>query len=225
MALECNQKDRWDKAAVIGTVAGGMLVPVTLAVAGYFFSSTLSEQQIRSNKEIADNNLRLGQYQLAAGLMKSLSSPDARERVQAVRFVFIVLPDSEAHRLVDALSQSDPDSKVRDSATNALSARLSELTAEVVGTDAQKTQSAAGQLTNTWRTDPQLPKSLLDAAYRQKANPRAQANTLNILNTLDAGQLRPHSNAVADLLRRAPTDNPQIRQNIKMLNMKLQTRE
>jgi len=33
MAPERNQKDRWDKAAVIGTVAGGVLVPLALALA------------------------------------------------------------------------------------------------------------------------------------------------------------------------------------------------
>ena len=154
--VEGDKKDAWDKAAVMGTVAGGVLVPFALAVAGYFFSSTLSDQQIRSNKEIADNNLRLGQYQLTAGLIKSLSSPDVRERKQAVGFVFIVLPESEARRLVDALSQTDPDSSVRTFATNALSARLTELTTEAVGSDPQQSQRASEHLTNAWRNDPEF---------------------------------------------------------------------
>src|SRR6266566_9840703 len=103
--VEGGKKSPWDKAAVIGTVAGGVLVPMALAVAGFYFSGVLSEQQIRSSREIASDNLRLGQYQLAAGLMKSLSSPEARERKQAISFVFIVLPEPEARRLVDVLSQ------------------------------------------------------------------------------------------------------------------------
>src|SRR5689334_19685958 len=119
--IEADQKDRWDKAGVIGAVAGGVLVPLALAVAGFCFSRVLSEQQISSNREIASDNLRLGQYQLAAGLMKSLSSPEPRERKQAISFVFIVLPELDARRLMNALSQSDPDLGVRSSATNALS--------------------------------------------------------------------------------------------------------
>src|SRR5258708_7311518 len=125
---DSDKKSPWDKAAVIGTVAGGVLVPLALAVAGFYFSGVLSkqqerssreinEQQIRSSREIAADNLRLGQYQLAAGLMKSLSSPEPVERKQAISLVFIVLPEVEARRLVDSLSQNDPDSAVRRSAT------------------------------------------------------------------------------------------------------------
>ena len=50
-------------------------------------------------------------------------------------------------------------------------------------------------------------------------------NTVNILNSLDARQLKLHSNEVAQLIRRAPTDNPQIQHNVRQLNLKLQTRE
>src|SRR3954464_15603132 len=98
MSPESRRKDNWEKASVIGTVAGGVLVPFALALAGFYFSSVLSkqqersseeinQQQIRSSRDIAADNLRLGQYQLAAGLMKSLSSPDADERKQAIGFV------------------------------------------------------------------------------------------------------------------------------------------
>ncbi|MHB8522853.1 MAG: hypothetical protein ACYDH9_19125 [Limisphaerales bacterium] len=220
-----DKKDHWDKAAVIGTVAGAVLVPVVLAMAGFYFSGVLSKQQINSSLQIASDNLRLGQYQLAAGLMKSLSSPDARERKQAISFVFVVFPESEARRFVNLLSQSDPDFAVRTSATNALSARLAELTTDVVGSDPQKSQLAASQLTNAWQTDPMFTKSLLDAADRHQANPRAQADTANLLNTLDARTLRPHSNEVSKLIRRIPADNPQFQQNVLMLNQKLQSRE
>jgi len=48
---------------------------------------------------------------------------------------------------------------------------------------------------------------------------------VNILNSLDARQLKLHSNEVAQLIRRAPTDNPQIQHNVRQLNLKLQTRE
>ncbi len=223
--LDGGNKSPWDKAAVIGTVASGVLVPLALAVAGFYFSSVLSEQQIRTSREIASDNLRLGQYQLAAGLMKSLSSPEARERKQAISFVFIVLPELEARRLVDVLSQSDPDPAVRSSATNALNARLTELTVEAAGSDPEQSQRATSHLSNVWKDVPQFTKTLLDSASQHKANQHAQANTVNLLNTLDTRKLKQHSNEVAELIRRTPSDNAQFQQNARMLNQKLQSRE
>src|SRR2546430_1825598 len=174
--IETNEKDCWDKVGTIGTMLGGVLVPVALTVAGLFFSRAISEQQIHSSREIAADNLRLGQYQLAAGLLKSLASPDAHERKQAIGFVFIVLPENEARRLVDVLSQSDPDADVRTSAANALSARLTELTTDAVSPDAQKRQFAASNLASVWRADPQITRRLLDAADKRSSDPRVQAN-------------------------------------------------
>ena len=157
--------------------------------------------------------------------MKSLSSPEPRERKQAISFVFIVLPELDARRLVNTLSQSDPDTAVRSSATNALSARLTELTAEAVGSDPEQSERAVGHLSNVWKDDPQFTKSLLDAAGQQKANPRAQANTVNLLNTLDSQKLKQHSNEVSQLIRRAPADNALFQHNARMLNQKLHARE
>lgn len=223
--LEAEQKDHWDKAGIVGTVAGGVLVPMALAAAGFYFSNILSDQQINSNREIATNNLRLGQYQLAAGLMKSLSSPEPRERKQAINFVFIVLPESDARKLVDALSQGDPDASVRTSATEALTSRLTELAAEAVGGDPQQRARAVNHLTNSWKGDPQLTRTLLETADRQKANPAVQANAAMTLSSFEPRKLKQHSNEVAELIRRATVENVQFQGNVKMLNKKLQTRE
>ncbi len=222
---ECNKKSAWDKCQVIGTLLAGVLVPLALALVGYKFSSIITDQQIQSSKAIAADNLRLGQLQLTASLMKSLSSSDAHERKQAINFVFIVLPEEMARKLTDALSQSDSDPGVRASATNALEARLSELTKAAVSSDPEKSQVAASHLTNVWRNDPEFSKNILAAADQRKGDPQAQATTVDILNTLDPRQLRPHSNEVAELIRRVPENNPQFQQNVRMLNQKLQKRD
>src|SRR5258707_800331 len=154
--LDDKSKDVWDKAQAVGALAGALLVPVALAVAGYFFSNAISKEQIRSNEIIATNNLRLGQYQLVASVMKSLLSPDALERKQAISFVFIVLTEDEAHRLVDRLSKTDSDSSVRTQAVAVLESRLTELTTDATTADPERSQQAAAQLLAGWRSNPAL---------------------------------------------------------------------
>src|SRR5690349_10269103 len=118
--IEDKKKDAWDKWQVIGT----LLVPVALALAGYFFSKALddqqmasskllNDQQIHSNELIATNNLRVNEYQIVASIMKSFLSTDPLEKTQAINFVFILMQEDEARQLVSKLSQSDPNSGVR----------------------------------------------------------------------------------------------------------------
>lgn len=226
---EDKKKDAWDKWQVIGTV----LVPVALALAGYFFSKALNEQQtksnqllsdqqIHSNELIATNNLRVNEYQIVAGIMKSFLSADPLEKTQAINFVFILLQEDEARQLVSKLSQSDPNSGVRAYAAHALDTRLSELTSNAFAEDFRKSQHATAQLTNAWLADPTLTKRLLEVADQRQNDTNGSANAVTILSALAPTQLHPYSNQVSELIGRTPAQNSQQQLLIHQLKSKLQ---
>ncbi|HWX20692.1 MAG TPA: hypothetical protein VN578_12405 [Candidatus Binatia bacterium] len=233
-----DQKDAWDKWQVIGTLLGSVLVPVALAVTGFHFSSTLTAQQIKSSEQMAiqqlrsseeatTNNLRLGQYQIVAGLMKSLVSPDTNERKQAINFVFIVMHDheDEAHQLVYRLSVSDADPAVRAYAADTLDARANELASDAFSSDQQVSQAAQTRLTNAWRGDSRVTKSVLAAVEKSATNTSSFANGVDVLAALDAGQLQQHSNDVARFIHRVPTNTSQLQRSVNLLRTKLRDRD
>src|SRR5215475_14148709 len=81
--LEGDRKDGWDKFQIMTS----MLLPIALALAGYFFSRALAdaqrtseERRALSSQAVAEASMHVSQAELVATFMKSLLSQDRAEK-------------------------------------------------------------------------------------------------------------------------------------------------
>lgn len=64
-----NQKDRWDKSQIIVSILSSILIPIVIALAGYFINDTIKDREIRLKYiEIAINILSEKPSQDSIGL-------------------------------------------------------------------------------------------------------------------------------------------------------------
>jgi hypothetical protein len=195
------KKDFFDKLQIYGQLAGALLIPVALAVAGYLFSSALAGAQIESEERreqasiaIAEASVRVSQADLIATFMRSLLSSDAAERELAIRAVLLALPDA-GPELVAAVRDSSKDPQTTSVATAALAERRQELVTDVVSGD-EAVQERASRQVMGFRRDPKLVDAIAVEAERQPGNPKAAYNAGVLLRSLPPEQLRSRRAAI-----------------------------
>lgn len=91
-----NRKDIWDRVASIAQI----LIPAAIALAGHLIAQGLKEAElaieeirVQQTHAIAQANKKIAQAKLVGTMMKSLTSPDSKERKLAVQAVLIALPE------------------------------------------------------------------------------------------------------------------------------------
>ena len=124
--LERGKKDRWDKFQIFAS----LLIPASIALAGYFVSASLKMAEIKSAKLIADGNLmsarsialgqqkvaeinaKVAQAQLVLSYLEILTGENPKKRKLAIESILIALPINGKH-LVSTVAINDESEDVK----------------------------------------------------------------------------------------------------------------
>jgi hypothetical protein len=202
-----NKKDVWDRLTALATI----LIPAAIALAGHFVAQGLKQAEISSEEKraeqsrvIAETNTKIAQASLINAMMKSLTSSNPQERKLAVEAVLIALPD-QGPVLVRTIAQSDEDKTVQAAARNSLEQRVGTLIRELFAADARSRMSAAQDLIQGWRNEPNVVLALVEFASRNKDNANGVYNTVVVLNEFSPPALQPHKQAILNFIEVAKT--------------------
>lgn len=88
-------KDIWDKAQILGTVLGAVLIPLAVAAASYVLT--------RGSNEVAVANAKVEQARLVHELLRAIAQGTTQDRKAAALALKIAFPE-EASRLEEVLS-------------------------------------------------------------------------------------------------------------------------
>ncbi len=188
------KKDIWDRLTALATI----LVPAAIALAGHFISQGLKQAEISSQERraeqshiLAEANTKIAQASLINTMMKSLTSTNPQERKLAVAAVLIALPE-QGPVLVRTVAESDGDKSVQDAAKASLEQRVTALIRDLFSADASVRISAAQDLIQGWRNEPNVVQALLEFAMQNKANSNGIYNTVVVLNEFSPRALQAH---------------------------------
>jgi hypothetical protein len=188
------KKDIWDRLTALATI----LVPAAIALAGHFIAQGLKQAEISSEERraeqshlIAEANTKIAQASLINTMMKSLTSTNAQERKLAVDAVLIALPE-QGPTLVRTIAQSDEDKTVQAAARQSLETRVTSLVRQLFSTDARERISAAQDLVQGWRNDPNVVLELVTFAMQNKENANGVYNSVVVLNEFTPRALQAH---------------------------------
>jgi hypothetical protein len=217
------KKDAWDRLTALATI----LVPAAIALAGHFVAQGLKQAEISSEERrseqsriIAQANTKIAQANLINTMMKSLTSANPQERKLAVEAVLIALPD-QGPILVRTIAQSDEDKTVQAAARSSLEQRVSTLIRDLFADDARVRISAAQDLTQGWRNEPNVVGALVDFATQNRDNSNGVYNTVVVLNEFSLRALQAHKQEVLDFLEVAKTTGSKTAAKAKALGMRL----
>lgn len=105
------KKDGWDKFTILAT----LLVPISIALAGYFVSSSIKQAEL----QVAKINAKVSQAELVHSFLEQLTGKDPIKRKLAMQAVLIALPE-EGPTLLEFISKTDSNPNVRKEAIKLL---------------------------------------------------------------------------------------------------------
>lgn len=217
--LESKARDPWDKFQIVATA----MVPVMLAIFGYYYTQTMKDAELASAREISDReqaiasiNARVGQAQLVDSLMDELLSNDSNRKQLAIKAVLVFLKE-EGQELVAAISRADPNPEVRQYAANTLMDRRSQLIRDIFAENADLRKSSTAELARGWHSDQQLIPELLKAGRAQPKHASGVINTLEVLRYVDRKLLLEHETDVRPFLAEVEGNGPMTRDRANLI--------
>jgi len=192
-ALKPKGKDPWDIVQIIA----GLLIPASIAFAGYYYARSTKQAEIASNESLANRqelisktNSRVGQVNVVASFLDSLLSKDPQRQKLAIQAVLIALPD-DGPTLVKSLAETGTDQTVTKYANDSLNDRRTTLVTQLFDDHADVRISAATEMTGGgWRSDPKIVEVLLNYARANRANNNGIYNTMVVLNGMDLNAMK-----------------------------------
>jgi hypothetical protein len=193
-ALKNKGKDKWDIFQIIAS----LLIPASIAFAGYYYSQSMKQAEIASSENLANRqeiiakaNSRVGQAGVVSSFLDALLSKEPQRRKLAIQAVLIALPD-DGPKLVKIVEETDPDQSVVTFAKESLNDRRFVLVRQLFDDKAEQRISAASELIGGWREDPKVVEMLITYARENKQNNNGIYNTMVVLTNLDLKALKPY---------------------------------
>jgi hypothetical protein len=218
-----SRKDGWD----VFQILAGLLIPASIAIAGYQYSSSMKDAEIQSSDlqaqrqaQIAAASARVSQAGVVSSFLDALLSDNPVRRKLAVQAVMIALPE-DGPNLVKIVSETDADPQVKLYADNSLERRRKTLVSQLYSDNATDRTVAADQLTRGWKNDPKLVDALAAAAQTSPTNANGVYNSVVVMQTLDPDLVRSRSAAVKPFLDLAKTNGEKTRLQAERLRVVL----
>jgi hypothetical protein len=233
-SLKDKKKDGWD----IFQIVAGLLIPASIAFAGYYYASSMKEAEIASAQElgraqlklneeqtnkqvdISKINARVGQANTVSSLLNALLSTEPQRRKLAIRLVLIALPE-DGPDLVKIVSESDQDPNVQNYAKSSIEERRLFLVQQLFQNTPSQRISAADELISGWRADPKVVELLLQYARQNMQNSNGVFNTLVVLNGFDLEALRPYRSELESFSHEAEAKGEKSKEWAEKLRGKL----
>ncbi len=176
-ALGSKQKDIWDKLPIFT----GLLIPITIAVLGWYFTNEHNKSQLEIQKlnnenqfQVALVNSNVGQSELIKDFMQHLTSKDTAARNIAIEAILYAAP-TPGKKIVEVLSRSN-DKQTRAFAIDALSSKRLDLIENLFSDQKQVRLVAANEIISNWASDNQMLVELLNRTEKCLGNDGSSAN-------------------------------------------------
>jgi hypothetical protein len=223
------RKDVWD----ILSVAGSLLIPVAIFLAGQQYASAMkaaelssAESRDASNLEVARAGSRVSQANLLLSAIERLAGEDGPGKRVAISAILIAMPEN-GPSIVRDLSHNDPSPEVRDYATNSLDQRKVALIGQLYSASGGERIEAYNGLLQNWGSDDTLPPILAQRARQAFADTnfsgRADGiyNTLVLLSHMNRTALAPHSADLRSLANEMRPVGPRVGERSDTLQARL----
>jgi hypothetical protein len=216
-------KDKWD----IFNIVASLLIPASIAFAGYYFSNALKQAEIDSNRALADRqeqiaiiNAKVGQAELISEFLEPLTGENEQKKRVAIRGILIALPE-DGPQIVNAVSQSDPSAEIQEYATTELDMQREQLIRRAFDDEKPVRIAATTDLIRGWSRDAKLVPELIAYANQHIAHKSGVINALVILQNVDIQSLKDHREAVLEFTERARPNGPQTAEEADKVRARL----
>lgn len=209
--LKNKKKDLWDVLQILG----GLLIPAAIAFAGWQYSQSMKDAEIKSTLNIAnlqiefskqkaefeqrisETNARVSQAGLVASFLESLLSKEETRQKIAIEAVLIALP-AEGPRLVKALEESGQQEGIKQYATKSLSIYKEKLIAQFFSNQKAVRSEAYSRLQSSYQGDSSIIPLLILGGRQNPDNLNAVYNLLVFLSHMQKDALKPYSKEIEE---------------------------
>lgn len=221
--LEKKKKDPWD----IFNIIASLLIPASIAFAGYYFSTAIKEAEIRSSEELATRqeniaiiNAKVGQAELISAFLEPLTGNDEQKKRVAIRGILIALPE-EGPQIVSVLSESDPNEDIQEFAKSELDIQREQLIKRAFSDDKTVRISATTELVRGWSRDKKLLLEITNFAMQHLSNKSGVINTLVVMENIDVNSLQANKEIVLSFIESAIPNGPQTASHAETVKSRL----
>jgi len=221
--LETQKKDKWD----IFNIFASLMIPASIAFAGYFFSTALKEAEIKSSEalaarqeQIAIINSKVGQAELISEFLDPLTGDNEQKKRVAIRGILIALPE-EGPQIVGAVLESDPSEGIQEFARTELDRQREQLIQGVFSGEKPTRISATTELIRGWSRDPGLVPEIIAYGEQRLKNKSGVVNTLVILQNVDIQSLKDHQENVLGFIESAIPNGSQTAEHAEKVRARL----
>lgn len=209
------QKDIWDKMQAFTTI----LIPVTIAAIGWYYTNQNSKSQLEAQKLNNDNqfqialvNSSVGQSELIRDFMQHLTSKDTAARNIAIEAILYAAP-TPGKKIVEVLSRTG-DKQTRLVAIDALSNKRTDLVSNLFSDQKQIRLIAANEITSNWTNDlpilSELLKRVKDCIANNDSSPNCSDGVYNsfaVLPSFSGSLLKGNKSTILALANAIPSSN------------------
>jgi len=201
--IEKKKRDFWDIFNSLATI----LIPATIALAGYIISNGIKKAEIN----VAETNAKVAQAELVNKFMTSLTSKSTLERSIAVDAIVLAIPGYGAS-LARSVANNDTSTLVKQAAHISLNNRMEQLVRNLFSDQATERKNAAQELMKGWQSDPLLIDHLITFAKDNQSNENGIYNSIVILNAIDKPLLIRYKDSVNKFLSVAELNGPKTKE-------------
>lgn len=232
--LKNKKKDFWDVLQILG----GLLIPAAIAFAGWQYSQSMKDAEIKSASNIAnlqiefsrqkaefeqrisETNARVSQAGLVASFLESLLSKDETKQKIAIEAVLIALP-AEGPRLVKVLEESGQKEGVKQFATKSLSSYKEKLIIQFFSDQKAVRSDAYARLQSSYQGDSSIIPMLISGGRQNPDNLNAVYNLLVFLSHMQEDALKQHAKEIEEYSREVEGNGEKTKDRAKKLRNRL----
>ncbi len=221
--LEERKKDKWD----IFNIVASLLIPASIAFAGYYFSTAIKEAEIRSSEELASRqeniaiiNAKVGQAELISAFLEPLTGDDEEKKRVAIRGILIALPE-EGPQIVGAVSESDPSEDIQKFAKSELDIQREQLIKRAFSDEKTVRISATTELIRGWSRDHKLIPEIAKYAMQHLSHKSGVINALVVMQNVDVNLLLTSKEIVLSFIENAIPNGPQTASHAEKVKRRL----
>ena len=225
--VSLRKKDFWEKMQVLTPI----LIPVTIALAGWYFTNQHNKNQLeiqRNNNEnqlqVAMINSSVGQSELIKDFMQHLTDKDTATRNIAIEAILYAAP-TPGKKIVEIIAKTSQ-GNTRAIAIDALAGKRQDLVTNLFSSQKQTRLIAANEISSNWSADNQMLSDLLARAANCLTNKESASdcdngvyNTVIVLSNFSRELLVTRKEQIKALIAKIPAGSRlTINQGEELLN-------
>lgn len=218
-----NEKDAWDKLQIIGA----LLIPVSIAFVGGYFSyvmasaeTKLESERFRFESEINESNSRINQAGLVATFIEPLFSDNPARQRLAIDAVLIALPE-KGPELVKSLQANGNSAEIQSYAADSLFRFKADALDDFFSDTQSRRRVGYQNLFSAYSQDGSIVPELIERAKSTADNLDAVFNTLVFLSHMNADLLKPYTDMISAFAEDVRSNGDRTEERVQKLLSRL----